>query len=89
MKNKNIAGNVKRQQPLDEARAPTPRYSMKKWWKNDPEILLNYVYWANNKPVPTDSELKRKAWEKVVNKLDSRKPAPDGEYDKAMQHIFR
>lgn len=53
-----------------------PTHGPKEWWKNDPEVLMGYIYWLQRQLPPKD---KKAAWEKIVAKLNAENPAPEGE----------
>ena len=52
-----------------------PTHGPKEWWKNDPEVLMGYIYWLQRQLPPKD---KKEAWAKIVAKLNAENPAPEG-----------
>lgn len=49
-----------------------------RWWENDPEELLNFVYWYKSQLPPVDPEKKREAWEQIKTQLSAKYPPPEG-----------
>ena len=48
-----------------------------KWWEDDPRAVLTKVYHAKRQLPP---KLDKKSWQKLVNALQDKRPAPLGEY---------
>ena len=59
-------------QEVDEASNKFP-----KWWEDDPRAVLTKVYHAKRQIPP---KLDKKSWQKLVNALQDKRPAPLGEY---------
>jgi nicotinic acid mononucleotide adenylyltransferase len=69
MKKKKMGEDVDQ---VDEATNKFP-----KWWEDDPRAVLTKVYHAKRQVPP---KMDKKTWQKLVNVLQDKRPAPLGEY---------
>lgn len=56
---------------------------MKKWWKEDKDEVLGFVYWLQGK-LPPSGDKKEKAWKDLLPQLQKKTPAPKREYEKLL-----
>jgi hypothetical protein len=49
------------------------------WWKDDPQGVLTKIYWERGQIPPAYD---KKMWQKLVNQLQSKRPAPNNIYKK-------
>ena len=58
--------------------------NMKKWWEEDKNDLMSFVYFLQRQIPPTGKEKYEKAWKDLVVQLQKRTPAPKNIYDKLL-----
>jgi len=66
-----------------------PKYPMSKWWKNDPDVLLRYVYWLKKQMPPIDPKAKKREWLKLMDQMAAKHKAPYNDFKKMAQHKFK
>ena len=57
--------------------------NMQKWWKEDPEDVMSFVYWLQKKTPPSGSAFD-KAWKAIATQLNKKHAAPSGDFKKIM-----
>lgn len=56
--------------------------NMKKWWEEDKNEVMSFIYFLQRQLPPTNKEKYEKAWKDIVVQLQKRTPAPKNVYDK-------
>jgi len=56
------------------------KYGESEWWKNNPEDLIDFMYFIQKKRAPTKKDQKIIAWKSIVEQLSKKYTPPEDIY---------
>ena len=59
-----------------------------RWWENDPEDLMAYLYWLKRSLPPVDPRKKKREWLKIMDQLAAKHKAPYKDFSRLAKHTF-
>jgi len=59
-----------------------------RWWENDPEDLMAYLYWLKRSLPPVDPRKKKREWLKIMDQLATKHKAPYKDFSRLAKHTF-
>ena len=59
-----------------------------RWWENDPEDLMAYLYWLKGSLPPVDPRKKKREWLKIMDQLAAKHKAPYKDFSRLAKHTF-
>ena len=59
-----------------------------RWWENDPEDLMAYLYWLKRSLPPVDTRKKKREWLKIMDQLAAKHKAPYKDFSRLAKHTF-